>query len=75
MQPGRLPTNDAVILIPGIMGSELIEADSGRVLWGLASRDGTHRCGAQIRRQPPWTCCGSPLRNGRGVTGEFVRRG
>ena len=27
---------DAVVVLPGIMGSELVEADSGRVLWGLA---------------------------------------
>ncbi|MFI5562502.1 hypothetical protein ACIA2T_24770 [Amycolatopsis japonica] len=26
---------DAVVIVPGIMGSELIEADSGKVLWGL----------------------------------------
>jgi PGAP1-like protein len=37
MPPGRRRTNDAVILIPGIMGSELVEACSGRILWGLAS--------------------------------------
>ena len=37
MPPGRQRTGDAVILIPGIMGSELVEAESGRVLWGLAS--------------------------------------
>jgi hypothetical protein len=29
---------DAVVVIPGIMGSELIEAD-GRVLWGLSPKD------------------------------------
>jgi pimeloyl-ACP methyl ester carboxylesterase len=26
---------DAVVVLPGIMGSELVEADSGNVLWGL----------------------------------------
>lgn len=29
-------SRDAVIVIPGIMGSELVDAASGRVLWGLA---------------------------------------
>lgn len=28
-------THDAVVIIPGIMGSELVEADTGRVLWGM----------------------------------------
>ncbi|WP_331766911.1 lipase/acyltransferase domain-containing protein [Embleya sp. NBC_00896] len=28
--------NDAVIVLPGIMGSELVEVSSGRTLWGLA---------------------------------------
>jgi hypothetical protein len=27
---------DAVIIVPGIMGSELVDAASGRPLWGLA---------------------------------------
>ena len=27
---------DAVVVLPGIMGSELVEAQTGRVLWGLA---------------------------------------
>ncbi|WP_327003458.1 hypothetical protein OHA72_51705 [Dactylosporangium sp. NBC_01737] len=27
---------DAVIVLPGIMGSELVDAGTGRVLWGLA---------------------------------------
>ncbi|MFE1443614.1 esterase/lipase family protein [Streptomyces sp. NPDC058739] len=27
---------DAVVVLPGIMGSELVEASTGRVLWGLA---------------------------------------
>ncbi|MFD1047175.1 hypothetical protein ACFQ1S_17285, partial [Kibdelosporangium lantanae] len=26
---------DAVIVVPGVMGSELIDAQSGRVLWGM----------------------------------------
>ena len=26
---------DAVVVLPGIMGSELVEADTGKVLWGL----------------------------------------
>jgi hypothetical protein len=29
-------SRDAVIVVPGIMGSELVEVESGRVLWGLA---------------------------------------
>jgi Lecithin:cholesterol acyltransferase len=29
-------SRDAVVVVPGIMGSELVEAKSGRVLWGLA---------------------------------------
>jgi hypothetical protein len=29
-------THDAVILIPGIMGSELVDTTTGRILWGLA---------------------------------------
>ncbi|MEO3743874.1 hypothetical protein [Plantactinospora sp. B5E13] len=28
-------SRDAVIVVPGIMGSELVDADTGRVLWGL----------------------------------------
>jgi len=27
---------DAVIVLPGIMGSELVDVDAQRVLWGLA---------------------------------------
>ena len=30
-------SHDAVVILPGLMGSELVESDSGRVLWGLAS--------------------------------------
>ena len=29
-------SRDAVVVVPGIMGSELVEVESGRVLWGLA---------------------------------------
>ena len=29
---------DAVIVIPGIMGSELVDAEAGEVLWGLSPR-------------------------------------
>jgi hypothetical protein len=29
-------SRDAVIVVPGIMGSELVEVKSGCVLWGLA---------------------------------------
>jgi hypothetical protein len=29
-------TRDAVIVLPGIMGTELVESATGRVLWGLA---------------------------------------
>jgi pimeloyl-ACP methyl ester carboxylesterase len=32
----RAVTHDAVVVLPGIMGSELVEAESGRVLWGIA---------------------------------------
>lgn len=28
---------DAVVVLPGIMGSELVEADTGTVLWGIAN--------------------------------------
>jgi hypothetical protein len=30
-------SHDAVVILPGLMGSELVETRSGRVLWGLAS--------------------------------------
>lgn len=33
MRPGT--TYDAVLVVPGIMGTELFEADTGRVLWGM----------------------------------------
>jgi hypothetical protein len=33
---GRATGHDAVIVIPGIMGSELVETETGRTLWGLA---------------------------------------
>jgi hypothetical protein len=33
---GSPRSGDAVVVVPGIMGSELVEAGSGRVLWGLA---------------------------------------
>ncbi|MFE2867653.1 hypothetical protein [Embleya sp. NPDC059259] len=37
MQPGiGGKMNDAVIVLPGIMGSELVEVSTGRTLWGLA---------------------------------------
>ncbi|WP_225826531.1 lipase/acyltransferase domain-containing protein [Streptomyces naphthomycinicus] len=32
----RPRTGDAVILIPGIMGSELVDSTTGRTLWGLS---------------------------------------
>ncbi|WP_051450917.1 esterase/lipase family protein [Actinospica robiniae] len=35
--PAAAPTcADAVMVLPGIMGSELVEVETGRVLWGLA---------------------------------------
>ncbi|MEV7937200.1 hypothetical protein AB0O82_13785 [Kitasatospora sp. NPDC088264] len=38
-QPGaprsRDVTQDAVVVVPGIMGSELVDGESGRLLWGL----------------------------------------
>lgn len=34
--PVALRSRDAVVVIPGIMGSELVDAMSGRMLWGLA---------------------------------------
>lgn len=30
-------TSDAVLVVPGIMGSELVEVESGRVIWGLSN--------------------------------------
>lgn len=32
---GTNVTNDAIVVIPGIMGSRLVEATSGRILWGI----------------------------------------
>jgi hypothetical protein len=32
-------TNDAVIVLPGIMGTELVDVESGDMLWGLARLD------------------------------------
>ena len=29
-------THDAVLVVPGIMGTELYEAATGRMLWGMA---------------------------------------
>jgi Lecithin:cholesterol acyltransferase len=34
---GVARSRDAVVVVPGIMGSELVNAESGRVLWGLAN--------------------------------------
>jgi Lecithin:cholesterol acyltransferase len=31
----RLSTRDAIVVIPGIMGSELVDTGTGRTLWGL----------------------------------------
>ncbi|MEU6366725.1 hypothetical protein ABZ876_13590 [Streptomyces sp. NPDC046931] len=36
MATGRPQTGDAVILVPGIMGSELVDTTTGRTLWGLS---------------------------------------
>lgn len=36
MHAGTPTTHDAVVVVPGIMGSELVDAASGRTLWGLA---------------------------------------
>lgn len=33
--PGGAVSRDAVVVLPGIMGSSLVEAESGDVLWGL----------------------------------------
>lgn len=33
----RAVSHDAVVVLPGIMGSELVETVSGRVLWGIAN--------------------------------------
>ncbi|MFJ8004060.1 esterase/lipase family protein [Streptomyces fagopyri] len=30
-------THDAVVIVPGIMGSELVDTTTGKVLWGLAN--------------------------------------
>jgi pimeloyl-ACP methyl ester carboxylesterase len=35
-QPARSITHDAVIVLPGIMGSELVEAATGRQVWGIS---------------------------------------
>ena len=35
---GQTGLPDAVIVIPGIMGSELVDAETGDVLWGLSPR-------------------------------------
>jgi hypothetical protein len=38
-EPGSIDVSapaDAVIVIPGIMGSELVDAESGKALWGLS---------------------------------------
>ncbi|WP_305790147.1 lipase/acyltransferase domain-containing protein [Symbioplanes lichenis] len=34
--PGAAKCSDAVIVLPGIMGSELVESATGRPIWGLA---------------------------------------
>ncbi|MEU9311451.1 hypothetical protein [Streptomyces sp. NPDC048256] len=34
VRPGR--THDAVLVVPGIMGTELYEAETGRLLWGMS---------------------------------------
>jgi len=36
LNPAMPRSRDAVIIVPGIMGSELVESDTGKVLWGLA---------------------------------------
>jgi len=36
MTTAELGSRDAVVVVPGIMGSELVDVTSGRVLWGLA---------------------------------------
>ena len=36
----NLVCTDAIVVIPGIMGSELVESDTGRVLWGFDVRAG-----------------------------------
>ena len=36
IEAARLSTRDAIVIIPGIMGSELVEAVTGRTLWGLS---------------------------------------
>jgi hypothetical protein len=33
---GTATTHDAVVVVPGIMGSELVETATGDVMWGLA---------------------------------------
>lgn len=38
LQPSRRLTDDAVVVIPGIMGSELVHTTSGKRLWGLEPR-------------------------------------
>src|SRR5690606_41548731 len=38
-EPGLVPavTHDAVVIVPGIMGSELYDTVAGRTIWGLAN--------------------------------------
>jgi len=38
MQPSSPLCRDAVLVLPGIMGSELVELGSGKVLWGLSPK-------------------------------------
>lgn len=35
LRPGLKVTRDAIVVVPGIMGSELFDAETGKTLWGL----------------------------------------
>lgn len=35
-QPSSDTSTDAIVIVPGIMGSELVDSDSGEQLWGLS---------------------------------------
>ena len=39
LEAGGARTRDAVVVVPGIMGSALVEAESGETLWGFDQAD------------------------------------
>ncbi|RZU15991.1 lecithin:cholesterol acyltransferase [Kribbella rubisoli] len=38
LRPAKIVCRDAVVVVPGIMGSELVDTESGDRLWGLSPR-------------------------------------